>query len=341
LLPQHLGTPVRCGQCGKVFKSAIANSPSKSSETAPPTAGFWHGLKGLVRSLKPAQAVIRPADDDVALEFDAISRPAPGLQPPEDLRLEIGSATSLGKVRQRNEDSFLVQHWTSSQFGRRTEAALIVVADGMGGEKSGDKASALTFREIATVLGPLLLRDLGPQSPTSAEWQAAIDAALREANEAVYREAQAAPDCKGMGATAVVAVVHGEDVQISLVGDCRAYHFSGGRLSQITSDQTLVARMVELGQLSLEEARTHPQRNEVTQAIGRHVDLQPARYQIRLQAGEWLLLACDGLEANLDRAALTAAVAAAPDAEGLARHLIDLANDSGGSDNCTVVAVRL
>ena len=99
--------------------------------------------------------------------------------------------------------------------------------------------------------------------------------------------------------------------------------------------------MVELGTLTAEEARTHPQRNEVTQAVGRHPELQPASHRLQLGAGDWLVVASDGLHAHVDEAALAAAlVAAPPSAAALAKHLVDLANQAGGSDNCTVVAAR-
>src|SRR5262249_58425382 len=111
----------------------------------------------------------------------------------------------------------------------------------------------------------------------------------------VHQLGQSDPACKGMGATAAVAALVDGEGHVSHVGDCRVYHFSGGRLAQVTRDQTLVARMVELGTLTAEEARTHPQRNEVTQAVGRYPDLQPASHRLRLGAGGWLGGASDGL----------------------------------------------
>jgi protein phosphatase len=119
------------------------------------------------------------------------------------------------------------------------------------------------------------------------------------------------------------------------------YHRRGDRLTQVTRDQTLVARMVELGQLSPQEALTHPSRNEVTDAIGRRFDLKPARYEVKLAPGDWLIVACDGLHAHVDDRLLDETIRkSAPSAAYLAHHLVDLANQRGGSDNCTVVAVR-
>jgi protein phosphatase len=99
--------------------------------------------------------------------------------------------------------------------------------------------------------------------------------------------------------------------------------------------------MVELGQLTTEEALTHPSRNEVTQAIGRHPEIAPATYEVKLATGDWLIVASDGLFAHVDRAALKDAVQAASlSTLALAHHLVTLADQAGGSDNCTVVAIR-
>ena len=168
-----------------------------------------------------------------------------------------------------------------------------------------------------------------------------IDYALLEANRAVHRKGQADPACKGMGATAEVVLIWGGRALIGHVGDCRVYHQRGGRLTQRTQDQTLVARMVELGTLTPKEARSHPSRNEVSQAVGKHTDLSPARYEIALAAGDWLIAASDGLHAHLEDADLQAEFARpASSAAERARRLAAAADERGGSDNCTVLCVR-
>ncbi len=120
------------------------------------------------------------------------------------------------------------------------------------------------------------------------------------------------------------------------------YHQRGGRLTQVTRDQTLVARMVELGQLTPEEALTHPARNDVSQALGKRFDLEPARYSLTLEREDWLIVACDGLHAHVEAPCLQEEIhrAAAAPASYLAQHLVHLANQRGGSDNCTVVVLH-
>jgi protein phosphatase len=198
-------------------------------------------------------------------------------------------------------------------------------------------------RTAAAVLAPLLHGALaGPcKDAAAAKVPEAIACALREANRAVQQAARDEAAGKGMGATAAVVVVWDGQVHIGHVGDCRVYHQRAGRLTQVTRDQTLVARMVELGQLSPREALRHPSRDEVTHAVGRAADLEPAAYQLRLAAGDWLVVACDGLHAHLDAATLQEETAKAPpSAAALAQHLVDRADQLGGSDNCTVIAVR-
>jgi len=277
-----------------------------------------------------------------------IARPvAPAVAPPAEapaapVRLDVGGATSSGRVRRRNEDSYLVQHLAWCTRDERHDAALLVVADGMGGYEAGDRASAVVIREVGAALGGLLTGGLSaplPDAPTVL--LGALGSALCEANAAVYRLAQAEAACKGMGATAAAALVWGGQALVTHVGDCRVYHQRAGRLTQVTRDQTLVVRMVELGKLTPREALSHPGRNEVFQAVGKQPTLKPESQQVPLAAGDWLLVACDGLHAHLDNPALEQEVSKAPpSAARLAQQLVDLVNQRGGSDNCTVLAAR-
>jgi protein phosphatase len=144
-----------------------------------------------------------------------------------------------------------------------------------------------------------------------------------------------------MGATAAVLVIWNGRVVIGHVGDCRVYHFHAGRLKQVTSDQTLVNRMVELGQLSPQEAVGHPASNKVLQAIGTRTAIEPAHHKLKVGPGDWLLVACDGLHGQVADGTIGSTVSPAPPSAALlARRLVDLADRSGGADNCTVVAVR-
>jgi len=255
-------------------------------------------------------------------------------------RLIIGSAVTRGRVRDRNEDSLLVQQCSWSNLDQHHDVALIVVADGMGGHQAGDRASGLVIRALGKVLTPLLMAALNEQS-VPADPSEVLDGGLIEANRLVREMAQRNPAWRGMGSTAVALLLWDGQAYIRLVGDCRVYHWCSGKLTFVTRDQTLVGRMVELGQLTPEEAAKHPRRNEVAQAVGKYALIEPARYERTLSPGDWLVACSDGLPAHVnDRTLGETITKAGTSATELANRLIELANQGGGSDNCTVAAVR-
>jgi protein phosphatase len=262
--------------------------------------------------------------------------------PATPLRLDIGSATSAGRVRKHNEDSYLVQHLAWGTSDDRHDSALLVVADGMGGHAGGARASGMVVRGLGSALACLLGGGLtGPLPDAPGVLLGALQSALQEVNRAVYRQAQTEPGCKGMGATTAAVLLWDNQALVSHVGDCRVYHQRAGRLTQVTRDQTLVARMVDLGKLTPREALQHPARNEVAQAVGKQPDLSPSRHQIPLLAGDWLLIASDGLQAHLDHVTLQQEITKAPpSASQFTQQLVELAERRGGSDNCTILGVR-
>jgi protein phosphatase len=259
------------------------------------------------------------------------------------VRLDMGAATSVGKVRDLNEDSYLLQQVSWCNQDERRDLGIAVVADGLGGHEAGERASHLVIRTLGSALAPILSGALSGlvRAETPRSLARALADALREANRAVFARANSEPSCRGMGATVATVIVWDGEAVIGHLGDCRVYHFRAGAMAQVTRDQTLVNRMVELGQLTEEQALTHPARYEVVQAIGGYPDIEPASYPLRLQCGDWLIAACDGLHAHVELADLEKIVAgAAPSAATVADQLVDLANERGGSDNCTVVAIR-
>jgi protein phosphatase len=250
------------------------------------------------------------------------------------LRLDVAGFTSVGRERSRNEDSFLVQHLTWSDLNENHQLALVIVADGMGGHAGGDRAARLTLRTIGTILAPLLTGALNTErlDVTRAGLAKSIDAAIKEANRVVQQAAAGDKRYKGMGATAAVVIVWNGRVVIGHVGDCRVYHYHATKLQQVTRDQTLVNRMVELGQLTPEEAVGHEVGNQVLQAIGARAAIEPAQYKLKLVPGDWLLVACDGLHGQVsDHTIQVNVIKAPPSAALLAGRLVDLADQSGRS----------
>lgn len=258
----------------------------------------------------------------------------------QTLTVDIGAATTPGRARERNEDAYLVRRQSWCRAGQQHELALLAVADGMGGYDGGEQASAVVIQALQTALTPLFDRSLSGQQLAAGEFDR-LHVGFNDASLAVYRAAQSEPRWKGMGAAAVAALLWRDQVHLAHVGDCRAYHFHDDQLRQVTKDQTLVQRMIDLGTLKAHEAQHHPAKNELSQALGRRPDVVPETCQLTLAAGDWLLLACDGLHADLGHDALCREFErAAASATLFAQRLIDVVDQRGGSDNCTVIAVH-
>jgi protein phosphatase len=281
----------------------------------------------------------------------------------DTVRLEVASWTSTGIVRTGNEDAYALIHSTESRQDDVGETALILLCDGMGGYEAGEVAAAMTIN----VMRRYLIEQKGfpalaggspfptdPQASVNrAEGHAAqpldveackqtLKTALKEANRQVF-QASRAPGSKrrGMGCTAEVVFVDGRNVIVGHVGDSRTYHLHEGKLIQITRDQTLVNRLVELGTLTPEEAENHPRKNELQQAIGGQPDVAPDVYATKLKPGDWLLVCSDGLTNHVTNAMLKEMLLSeAGSAEIAARRLVNLTNIEGATDNVTVVVIR-
>jgi protein phosphatase len=281
----------------------------------------------------------------------------------DNVRLEIASWTSTGIVRTGNEDAFALMHACESRQDDLGEAALVLLCDGMGGYEAGEVAAALTIQALRknlsqlapfyTAMGASPLATDPMTQMSRAEGHAAgplnvdaarqaIKAALKDANKQVF-QASRAPGSKrrGMGCTAEVVYVDGRNIVVGHVGDSRTYHLHEGRMIQMTRDQTLVNRLVELGSLSPEEAETHPRRNELQQAIGGQPDVEPGLYHGRLIPGDWVVVCSDGLTNHVNARDLQQMLQSeATSAEMAARRLVNLTLIEGATDNVTVVVIR-
>ena len=247
----------------------------------------------------------------------------------------MSGASSKGRVRERNEDRFQTWQWGWNDAQASHDVGLMIVADGMGGYQGGDVASSLTLRTVANQLFPVVLA--GAQTDTAAV-EKAIEQAIAEANRVVFQQAGTDARYKGMGATAAVVVIRDGQAAFGHVGDCRVYLHRAGQLKQLTEDHTMVARMVALGKLSPEEAARHESRNEVTQGIGKRQTIQPSRGNLTLARGDYLVVACDGLDAHVDKSTIQQVLSKPPvPNQHLAAQLVHMANEGGGTDNCTVV----
>lgn len=261
-------------------------------------------------------------------------------------RLDVAAWSSLGMVRSGNEDALAIVRAVEAREDSIDDLALVIVADGIGGCAAGEVAAVHAVRALrrAMLLGPpfhALTDEPGAQSSiVRADPRQRVVEALKEANRHVYRAARQSAARHGMACTAELVYFDGRQMVVGHVGDSRTYHFHQGRLEQLTEDHTLVYRLVQLGQLTPQEAETHPRRGELEQAIGGRAEVEPSIYTATLTPGDWILVCSDGLTQRVKAAEIQDILERAPSAEHAARRLINRANQYGADDNVTAVVVR-
>ena len=224
----------------------------------------------------------------------------------------FGSRTDVGCVRDHNEDSLVVA------------PPLFVVADGMGGHAAGEVASEIAVNVIA---------ERAPEHPDANE----LGRAVQAANHAILKAAHEGRGREGMGTTCTAAMLEGERLVIAQVGDSRAYLLHHGKLQQLTRDHSLMADMIEAGQLTPEEARHHPQRSVITRALGSDPHTRPDMYEINVETGDRLLVCSDGLSSMIRDEQIEATMRRVRDPQRCASQLVNEAIAAGGHDNVTVI----
>ncbi len=235
--------------------------------------------------------------------------------------------TDIGRVRDTNQDAFVC--------GRLDDDSVFaVVCDGMGGANGGNIASSIAIRTIASRLTASYRKGM-----TLSSMQNVLESAIAAANVEVYDEASVHPELHGMGTTLVMAVTMGRDVLVAHIGDSRAYVVTEDRLiEQITTDHSVVQQMVERGQITPEEAKTHPRRHFITRALGVSDTVACDFSEFELPEGALVLLCTDGLSGMVDAAGLAKIVSLSA-VEDVPDRMIAAANRAGGSDNITVALI--
>ena len=226
----------------------------------------------------------------------------------------FGSRTDVGCVRDHNEDSLVVA------------PPLFAVADGMGGHAAGEVASEIAVNVLA---------ELAPKDLDGA----ALEHAVEEANHEIIRAARDGRGREGMGTTLTACMLENERLIIAQVGDSRAYLLHHGRLQQLTRDHSLVADLVEAGQITPAEARVHPQRSVITRALGSDPLTQPDLFEINVETGDRLLLCSDGLTSMIEDDEVERILNHTADPQLAASQLVNAAIAAGGYDNVTVIVV--
>lgn len=251
------------------------------------------------------------------------------------MQLRAFGISDVGKRREKNEDSFLLNEALS----------LYSVADGMGGHLGGDIASKLATETLDAVIQALeedpdsTLQE-GGVSIKQGEYQGYLRYGIRLASRRIFEKASAEGSLRGMGTTMVAVLFRNNKVYIANVGDSRVYRVRTDKIQQITKDHSLVAEQIRAGMLSEEEARGHRFKNIITRSVGFQEDVE-ADVDIRvIKKGDVFLLCSDGLS-NMLRDEEIKDVIISNDVEAGCRRLIDLANERGGDDNITVIAVSV
>ena len=283
--------------------------------------------------------LVDSAVQDMPLGAAGVTQPLP----PESMiarktdYILFGQVSDVGLVRTNNQDSAVSFFSRSASIYDQPDFGLFVVADGMGGHHDGEKASSITTKVLATnvtkeVFLPLVAGVKDPDRPPLTEL---LVSSIQKANTAVLKEV---PDG---GTTVTAVVVIGDLAHVAHVGDSRAYLITEEGVEQITRDHSLVQRLIELDQLTPEEAATHPQKNVLYRALGQTETLEVDMLTRRLPANSRLLVCSDGLWGLVEERDIYEISMNNHDPQQACEKLVALANTQGGIDNITAILLNI
>jgi protein phosphatase len=243
--------------------------------------------------------------------------------------------TDVGMVRELNEDAIVAAEYRRDSQVEPAQNLLYVIADGMGGAAAGELASAIAVGAIRKHVQE------GVAANPSINAQQLLQEALEAANTQILEYQAAHAEAQGMGSTGVSTLIVPPDAAVAWVGDSRAYFYDQSGLRQLTKDHSLVQRLIEIGQLTPDEARHHEHKNVITRSLGaRQNGLAGAEsLSLRLKRGDKLLMCSDGLTAHVDDVEIAKILSKHADPSEAARELVVAANAGGGSDNISVAVI--
>ncbi len=246
------------------------------------------------------------------------------------LPLTAACVSDVGRVREGNEDSYYLG----------LENGIFIVSDGMGGHQSGEVASQIVVEHLPKILSERL-KETHEQGGV-IDYTALIRSAIQELNNMVNQKAMQEPSLLGMGATLVLAWVTDPrgTVYLANVGDSRAYYYRNRTLNLLSRDHSIVALLIQQGEISAEEAPTHPARGRLYRHIGMEDEALPETHRIRLEPGEKLLLCSDGLTDLLSDFRLYTLIDEHDNLQDACQALVDSANQHGGRDNITAMLIQ-
>ncbi|MFK7821778.1 MAG: PP2C family serine/threonine-protein phosphatase [Planctomycetaceae bacterium] len=269
--------------------------------------------------------------------------------------MDCHGETHVGLIRERNEDQFLIAdlkksvviHQTSLAYDDDTEllggtqAKLILVADGVGGNKAGDRASSLALQGVAHYLLNAMHWLFRPEDDREETFIEDLKSALQYTQSAIQHSAETIPSQDGMGTTITMAYVVWPQVYLIHAGDSRAYLCRNGEIVRLTRDQTFAQALADSGALEPEQVETSPLNHILFSLLGCDPEaLDPQVYKSELVSGDTLVLCTDGLTRHVSDSQIVDILQSQASAEPACRQLIQAANAGGGRDNTTVVVAR-
>lgn len=276
---------------------------------------------------EPAEA---PPQAKVTVEAEPQTVPVSG-QRPANITWQIAGLTDVGLKRELNEDTLLL---AEAVMADGTSFGLYAVADGLGGHQSGEVASQLAIEALQSYLNQSPpLDDMRPFE----DW---LRTGVQTANEAVLACQDDPTQTKKMGSTLVMALVVAGQAHIANVGDSRAYRLNSDRIEQISVDHSLVERLVQIGQLTREEARKHKNRNVLYNSLGDKSEIEIGLHHVDLQPGDRLLLCSDGLSGMITDDEIWQISRERPDPARACKEMVIAAKAAGGNDNITAIIVQ-
>ncbi len=244
------------------------------------------------------------------------------------LTVQYVGLTDLGRVRQTNEDNWIAN----------SDQGLFIVADGMGGQFAG----ALASKAVVETLPGLIMQHFEKmENLPKGRANRRMAKAIATLSTQIRKQTQCEPGLEGMGSTVVCALVRSNQVIIAHMGDSRAYRLRAGRLKQLTKDHSLVQLLVSSGDITPEEAATHPARGRLTRNIGMDGEPLPQTRLLKLKSEDLVLLCTDGLTGMLSDQQIQSILNESAPLESQCGRLVDAANQAGGKDNITVLLLSV
>ena len=237
--------------------------------------------------------------------------------------------TDVGQVRTVDEDSILAADLSFGVNSESSKFLLLAVADGMGGHAKGEEASKIALNAIARAVIPDLLNN--------TSFTKILEKGIQNANQDILDYTAKNPEASGMGTTSVCAVMKDNQIHLANVGDSRAYRVSDDEICRVTKDHSYVQALIDEGEITEEQAREHPRKNEITRAVGIMPSIEVDTMKLTLDSDESLLLCCDGVIAHLSDDDIHKIIRDSPDPQTACQEIVDMANERGGSDNISLI----